>query len=107
MTAKFRTDRAARSGHHDDAVADAGVEKTCLGRHRIAAQKVAHIDFADVPERRIAGDQLLEFRDCLYMHAQGLQSAEDFPAAAPGQRRQREQNAVDVPVLDQERQLLR
>ena len=41
------------------------------------------------------------------MHAQGLEHAQDFAAAAAGQRGQCEQDAVDAVVLDERRQVFR
>jgi len=49
---------------------------------------------------------LFELRDGLHVHAQGLERAQDLAAAAARQRRQRQQYAVDIAVLDQHRQLL-
>ena len=43
----------------------------------------------------------------LHVHAQGLERAQDLAPAPARQRRQRQQDAVDVAVLDERRQLLR
>ena len=88
-------------------IADTRLEQARLRRHRIAPEEIAHIDFADVLDVRLAGDQLLEFGHGLHMHAQGLERAQDFAPAPARERRQRQQDAVDVAVLDQRRQMLR
>ena len=85
LPAQFRADRAARARHHHHAVANARVEQPGLGRHRIASQKIAHVDLADVAHIRISGHELLEFRHGLHMHAQGLERAQDLQSAPAGQ----------------------
>ena len=107
LTAQLRADRAPRTRDHHDPVANAGLEERRLGGHRIASQKVAHVDLADVVHVRVPGDQLLELRDRLYMHAQRLERAQYFAPPAPGQRRHRQQDAVDIAVLDERGQLFR
>ena len=107
LAAQFRADRSAGARHHDHLVADAGLEQAGLRRDRIAAQKVAHIDFADVLDVSLAGHQLLELRDGLNVDAQGLEGAQDLASAAAGEGRQREQHPVDATAVDERRQLVR
>ena len=87
-------------------IANAGFEQSGLRRHGIASQKIAHVDLANVLDVGLAGDELLELGHGLHVHAQRLERAQDLAPAPAGQRGQRQQNAVDVPVLDEVRQLI-
>ena len=54
LSAEFRPDRATRTRHHHDLVADAGVEKRLDRRDGLATQEIVRFDVAHVLELRVA-----------------------------------------------------
>jgi hypothetical protein len=82
-------------------IANARLEQPRLRGHGIAPQKIADIHLADILDVRLAGDDLLEFRHRLDVHAQRLERAQDLAPAPAGERGQRQQNPVDVARLDE------
>jgi hypothetical protein len=101
LAAQFGADRAAGARHHDDFVADAGVEQPLVRRHAVAAEEVGRVHVAHVLDPGRARDDVGDVghgHDAYRVRLERLQDLLPAPARLRGQR---EQDDLDGLLLDQ------
>ena len=69
LAAQLRADRTAGAGHQDRFAAHAGAQQRRVGRHRVAAEQIVHVDVAHFFEARLAGDDFADVGHGLHLEA--------------------------------------
>ena len=69
LPAELAADRAAGAGDEHHLAGDVAGEERRVGRHRVAAEEVGHVDLADVGHVGLAVDQLVQPRQDLHRQA--------------------------------------
>ena len=105
LAAQFRADAAAGTGYHDHPVLDIGVQQFQVRFDRVAAEQIAHADFAQVFDLDLAAGQIVHARQRGYMHGVGLEPGNNLAALRSRHRRHREDDLAYSEVLDHAAQL--
>ncbi len=96
LTAKLGTDRPARTGDHDGAPRDHRLDELAARRDRVPAQQVFRHDRADLAQRRLAGQDVVDVGNRAHGLLERLKAMQDLSALAGGYRRHGQHDRIGV-----------